>query len=132
MIEGNLSMEDTRFDAWTRRQFGLASGGLLVALLGLAGTSDQATAKHKHRKHHKPRQRCQQLGQFCLPDDNGACCGKLHCGPIPSFAVAPAVTNRGVNPKDVCCQPGGGSCRPGKNDCCAPFGCAPASKRCEL
>jgi hypothetical protein len=101
MIEGTLSMDDTRFDAWTRRQFGLVSAGLLGALLGLAGTSDQATAKHKHRKHHKPRQRCQQLGQFCLPDDTGACCGKLHCGPIPSIAVVPAVTNRGVNPQDV-------------------------------
>ena len=131
-IEGNLSMDDTRFDALTRRRFGLASGGLLATLLGLAGTGDRVAAKHKHRKHQKHKRRCQQLGQLCFPDDKDACCGKLHCGPVPSLAPVPVVPNRGVILEDVCCQRAGGKCRPDKNDCCAPLGCAPASKRCEL
>ena len=45
-------MDGSRFDGWTRRRFGLAAGGAVTALLGLAGRRD-AAAKHGNKHHHK-------------------------------------------------------------------------------
>jgi hypothetical protein len=33
-------MDEKRFDAWTRRQFGLGAGGLAASLLGVLGIED--------------------------------------------------------------------------------------------
>ena len=42
-------MDATRFDAWTRRHVGLATGGLVAALLGLAA-GDSARAKKRRKR----------------------------------------------------------------------------------
>ena len=42
-------MDSTRFDALTRRRFGLAAGGSGAVLLGLF--ADRSAADAKHRKH---------------------------------------------------------------------------------
>ena len=68
-------MDDARFDAWTRRRFGRAAGGLLTALIGL-GTAEQTAAKH----HHKPK-KCKKTetkcGKKCV---KGTCCPHTDCG----------------------------------------------------
>jgi hypothetical protein len=63
-------MDETRFDAWTRRRFGLAAGGLLAATLGLGfqGTS----AKKKHCGKHETK-----CGKKCV---KGTCCPDKPCG----------------------------------------------------
>jgi hypothetical protein len=78
-------MDDGRFDAWTRRRFGLATGGLLAAVLGLAAVDEGAAKKHKHKhKHHhkhKPKKTCQPdetlCGTACVA---GTCCPGTACG----------------------------------------------------
>ena len=44
-------MDGSRFDAWTRRRFGLAAGGAIGSLLGLqiAGSDDAEAKKRKKR-----------------------------------------------------------------------------------
>ena len=71
-------MDDARIDAWTRRRFGLAAGGLASAILRLALASDGA-ARKKHR--HKRKKRCQpgqtRCGKTCVA---GTCCPGNSCG----------------------------------------------------
>ena len=43
-------MDDSRFDAWTRRRFGLAAGGLSASLLGLVSLDDAAAKKKRKKK----------------------------------------------------------------------------------
>ena len=42
-------MDGSRFDAWTRRRFGVAAGGLAGSFLPLAGWDD-AEAKKKEKE----------------------------------------------------------------------------------
>jgi hypothetical protein len=71
-------MDDRHFDVWTRRRFGLATGGVLATLLGL-GAREGAAAKHHHH-HHKPP-RCtpteRPCGKQCV---TGTCCPGKPCG----------------------------------------------------
>ncbi len=67
-------MDDVRFDAWTRRRFGLATGGLVITLGGLARGED-ATARRKRKKCGKNKTRC---GKTCV---KGNCCPGKSCGP---------------------------------------------------
>ncbi len=61
-------MDGTRFDGWTRRRFGLAAGGMIVAS-GWPEVANQAAArKGKHCKGKKKR-----CGKKCI--DKKACCG---------------------------------------------------------
>jgi hypothetical protein len=66
-------MDGSRFDAWTRRRFGLAAGGLAGSLLALMGLDD-AEAKKKHKKHKKHKKRCRKLGQSCTQGGKRKCC----------------------------------------------------------
>jgi N-acetylglucosamine-6-sulfatase len=52
-------MDDSLFDAWTRRHFGLAAGGSLATLLGLLRL-DETDAKNKKKKRRRKRKRKQK------------------------------------------------------------------------
>jgi hypothetical protein len=52
---GGIAVDASRFDAWTRRRFGLAAGGATLSLLGLL-VPGQDTAANK---------RCKKLGKPC-------------------------------------------------------------------
>lgn len=75
-------MDDARFDAWTRRRFGLATGGALAALLGLVGgPAPDAVSAGKRRRRRVKRNAfgCVNVGKFCKRDDqccSGVCRGK--------------------------------------------------------
>lgn len=132
-------MDGSRFDAWTRRRFGLTTVGTLVAVLRLV-ERDGATAK-RHPRHKIPR--CRKLKQSCkrqhnccdrvrrLACDNvgfsrrryccydvqtvcsgasGECCRDLKCGTVP------ALSGR------RCCAEPGAACR-SANDCCDGVPC---------
>jgi hypothetical protein len=104
-------MPEAPFDAWTRRRFGLATGGGIAALLGLAAT-EIAGAKKNGKKRKK---RCRKLGTFCKPGSKRTCCGKLKCNRESS-----------VNPaKTVCCKAEGKSCSPlpTEPECCGELSC---------
>jgi hypothetical protein len=103
-------MDASRFDAWTRRNFGLAAGGALAALLGLSA----ADAKKKGKK-----KRCRKLGATCNPGGKRKCCGKLRCD------------HHGINSVDqtFCCKTVGKSCKDGL-DCCTPLECTGTPKQC--
>jgi Chaperone of endosialidase len=65
-------MDDTRFDAWTRRRVGVALGG--ASLLGLTQLRPAAAKKHK------PKIRCRKELQTCDPTDKTQqCCSGLNC-----------------------------------------------------
>ncbi|MGH2616380.1 MAG: hypothetical protein ACRDJC_14145 [Thermomicrobiales bacterium] len=71
-------MDDTRFDAWTRRRFGLTTGGLLASLLGLTALPDAATAKRKKRNRKKCKNNQKRCGtKKCVKGD---CCPGKPCG----------------------------------------------------
>jgi hypothetical protein len=99
-------MEDDRFDAWTRRRFGLAAGGFAASVLGLAGIEDAQTKK-------KRKKRCRKLGASCKSGGKRRCCGKLKCDRI----------HFDPSPKTRCCrkkdQPCGDS-----DDCCSGLCCS--------
>jgi N-acetylglucosamine-6-sulfatase len=52
-------MDDSLFDAWTRRRFGLATGGSLATLLGLLRL-DETDAKNKKARRRRKRKRKQK------------------------------------------------------------------------
>ena len=60
-------MDGNRFDAWTRRRFGLATAGALAALL----------ARH-HPHDTEAGRRCLRKGRVCA-NTSKRCCGKLTC-----------------------------------------------------
>ncbi len=115
-------MREAPFDAWTRRRFGLATGGGLAALLGALALGD--TDAKKNRK--KRKKRCRKLGNFCKPGSKRKCCGDLKCNRESS-----------VNPaKKLCCKTAGNVCSKTAQEpeccagltCCGPIGQPP---RCE-
>jgi hypothetical protein len=75
-------MASQRFDAWTRRRFGLATGGLLSALLNLDAAWDGAARKRKKRHKHKNKKRCggsqKRCQGKCIP--RAECCGDCPSG----------------------------------------------------
>ncbi|MGH2617354.1 MAG: hypothetical protein ACRDJC_19145 [Thermomicrobiales bacterium] len=68
-------MDGSRFDAWTRRRFGLAAAGLAPLLPWLAGPEVAAAKKNKKKK----KRRCTKLGRECKPGGKRKCCQKLKC-----------------------------------------------------
>jgi hypothetical protein len=109
-------MNGSHFDVWTRRRFGLATGGALAAL-GLA-SFDAAEGRRKKRK-----KRCRKLHQTCdLDGKTKRCCKDLAC--IDE-----------TNDPDVgaCCRPAQMSCEE-ESQCCLSFECQQAiellGKRC--
>lgn len=85
-------MDGSRFDAWTRRKFGLVVGGGLAAALG--ATADVAGKK----------KRCKKFDTRCNPDSKRKCCTGLACQESASGG------NR-------CCKKLGTKCTDG-SECC--------------
>lgn len=98
-------MDDIRFDAWTRRRFGIAAGGAVAALIALV-SPDQGAARKKGKKKKK---RCLDIGVSCTTGGR-PCCGALRCD-----------SAGGGGPNTFCCKTAG-SCRFGF-DCCFGWAC---------
>ncbi len=62
-------MDGSRFDAWTRRGFGVAAGGLAGSLLALSAIPDAEAGRGKKKK------RCKKLGDVCNDGKKKCCCG---------------------------------------------------------
>lgn len=77
-------MEADRFDAWTRRRFGVSVAG---ALTGLLGTAFPVSIRARKKKRRKDRKRpCEKLGTHCNPkNDKQLCCGGLYCQKVPEL-----------------------------------------------
>lgn len=97
-------MDGSRFDAWTRRRFGLAAGRLTGSLVGVGVLRDNAEAKKKGKK-----DSCRTLNQSCKLTGKRACCkkGGLSCQ-LPVVGVGGR----------ACCLPGNKPCQR-DNDCCS-------------
>jgi hypothetical protein len=69
-------MDSSRFDAWTRRRFGLAVGGFAAALLGLTpGTDTDAKKKRKRKKPQLNAFGCLDIGKACGGNGSKCCSG---------------------------------------------------------
>ena len=67
-------MDGSQFDAWTRRGFGAAAGGLAGSLLALSAVPG-AEAKKKDKKGKKKKKRCGKLDDVCNDNKKKCCCG---------------------------------------------------------
>lgn len=102
-------MEESRFDGWTRRRFGLSAGGLAASLAGMVVPAD-AAARRKNKKRDKIR--CRQALERC--DPNGAaerCCSGLNCDLF------------GIQPGLRCCLGLQTRCDAASNRCCRSLDC---------
>jgi hypothetical protein len=102
-------MDDSRFDTWTRRRFGLATTGAVAAALGLFAVDD-AEAKRKKRKR-KKRKRCIELTKPCHVGGR-KCCHNHECKTF----------NAGASGTFFCCSGAGNPCSSGE-PCCPGLGC---------
>ncbi|MFN8679116.1 MAG: hypothetical protein U0Z70_22230 [Thermomicrobiales bacterium] len=122
-------MDDTQFDTWTRRRFGLAAGGAAATMLGLLGAvglnEEDAEAARRNRRNknrknkgrkNRRRDRCRKLGQTC--DDSRRrqqCCNATQlCAQVPNlgsgnFCCRQLAQNCSID--DDCC--GRNRCRSG-------------------
>jgi hypothetical protein len=91
-------MEGSRFDAWTRRSFGLAAGGLAGSLMAHATVLDVAAKKKKKKK-----KKCREFAESCTEKET-CCCG-LACRPAGMSG-------------DACCRIGGSECS-SATQCCS-------------
>jgi hypothetical protein len=91
-------MEESRFDTWTRRRFGLATGGAAVALMGLAGRNGALAKKKKKKKCKGGKKKC---GKKCILKTQ--CCVDTDCPTgadcVSGTCVCPSGT---TNCGDVC------------------------------
>ncbi|MGH2615610.1 MAG: hypothetical protein ACRDJC_10255 [Thermomicrobiales bacterium] len=95
-------MDGSRFDAWTRRRFGMAAGGATFAFF--AGTHADSVAKKKKKK----KKRCKKLGQPCQPGGKRKCCRGNACQ-----------SDEGIPGTFSCCKPNGTPCSD-VSECCVP------------
>jgi hypothetical protein len=90
-------MDASKFDAWTRRRFGLLVGGV-ASFAGLSAL-DTADARKKRKK----KKKCKKSLQPC--GGKKKCCKKLRCA--DTFGA-----------QSVCCTPLQGACE-NESTCCA-------------
>lgn len=104
-------MDGERFDAWTRRRFGLAAGGAVASLLGLIGLEDAEAKKKKKKK--KKKKDCRKLGQTCdQTQKNKKCCKQDQlCAQV-----------QGLGSGTFCCKQRGAGCSE-NSDCCGNDKC---------
>jgi hypothetical protein len=107
-------MRNSRFDLWTRRRFGLATGGLAASLLAVAASGD-AEARKKRRK------RCKKAGKTC--GGKRKCCRRFRCAPAGETETSLV--------KRCCKDAMGASCR-SSADCCRPMGCNLMTGLCDV
>jgi hypothetical protein len=122
-IAGGKVLDGTRFDAWTRRRFGMATGGALAGLLGLSQLDSEAAKrhgnhnnnhknKHKHKNKNK-KKKCRKLGQSCDTSvKKKKCCNSSQlCSTI-----------KGQGSQTFCCKQITQSCQ-NTVDCCGDNTC---------
>jgi hypothetical protein len=104
-------VDDILFDAWTRRRFGLAAGGIAAAFASLAHP-DPAPAKRKRCK--KREKRC---GGKCV---KGTWCPGKRCGGDDFCRCG-----RTIGGRTICFQPIAALCKQcnGDVDCNSPLRC---------
>jgi hypothetical protein len=105
-------MDGNRFDAWTRRRVGRATGGALASLLGLLGR-DEAGAKRNHRNNKNKKPKCRKLGQSCdqTQKKKRCCSAKQLCAQVAHLGSG-----------TFCCRQRGDSCSV-NDDCCGTDKC---------
>lgn len=104
-------MDGSRFDAWTRRRFGLTAGGLIGSVLSLIGREGN-DAEAKTRK-----KRCRKLGENCQSGGKPKCCKKHGLTCQPTLGGAHRCCRRGresCTSDSQCCS---GSCMDGLCHC---------------
>ena len=97
-------MDGSQFDAWTRRGFGAAAGGLAGSLLTLSALPGAEAAKKKG-KGKKKKKRCGKLNDVCNSGKKKCCCG---------YECQQALNNNGGN---HCCRAAGFPASSAQ-DCC--------------
>lgn len=107
-------MDGTRFDAWTRRRFGLVTGGAIASILGLAGPGDvdAGNKKRRRRRRKKNKKTCRKIGQTCnINKKKQRCCKSgQDCAQVQGLDG------------DRCCKEANSNCK--KNtDCCGTRTC---------
>jgi hypothetical protein len=95
-------MDATRFDAWTRRTFGLATASALAAALGLTGDNTAEARRRKKRK-------CRNLTESC--GGKKKCCKSYHCATV------------GISVKTFCCRSTQQVCTGIDGECCGDRVC---------
>lgn len=102
-------MEGSRFDSWTRRKFGLATGGAAAAgLLGLLGATETEAKNNNNNNKNKKKKKCRKLGQTCDENKkNQSCCNVNQlCANVSSLGSG-----------TFCCKQNGQGCSV-SSDCC--------------
>jgi hypothetical protein len=99
-------MDAARFDAWTRRRFGIASGGALAAVVSLI-SSDAARAGNGKNKPKKNKFGCVDVGDKCRGKDS-LCCSGICKGKKPK---------RGKPDKSRCVGHHASTCQKGQDSC---------------
>ena len=109
-------MDGTRFDAWTRRRFGLATGGALASLLGLSMLDEAEAKKNNNNKNNNKnkKKKCRKLGQSCdITNKNKKCCNaKQLCAQVKNLGSG-----------TFCCKQRGDNCSV-NDDCCGTDKCS--------
>jgi gas vesicle protein len=95
-------MDASRFDAWTRRRFGLVAGGSIASLAGLSLLADADAKKKKKKK------KCRKSLQPC-GGKKKKCCKNLTCSDT-------------LTADSVCCKPTAGTCTD-QSECCGDTIC---------
>jgi hypothetical protein len=102
---------------WTRRKFGLATGGAVAAgLLGLLGLDEADAARGRRRR----RKRCRNLGEPCNSSiRRQSCCNSNQlCANVPLLGSG-----------NFCCVQNGDFCD-SSDDCCGSDFCDFSTGRC--
>lgn len=99
-------MDSFQFDAWTRRNVGLATGGLAAFVISSIAPGGLSAKKKRNQK-----KRCKKVRQACKSGKNKRrCCNGLRCGEVIDLAGR------------HCCRPLQATCVAGE-ECCAGLGC---------
>ena len=119
-------LDDTQFDTWTRRRFGLAVGGAAATALGILGglglSEEDAEARRRNkpnrnrkndRRKNRRRDRCRKLGQSCNENRRRQqCCSSTQlCAQVPNLGSG-----------DFCCRQLSQNCSR-DDDCCGRNRC---------
>lgn len=124
-------MDGSRFDAWTRRRFGLAAGGLAASLFGLLSLDGGNARKRKRKRKNKRRKKgppfcagknhCETVGTCHRPTSEVQCfCFVTADGGEPFCSIGMLLTNDCATcaAGQTCVDASGGRCG------AFPFGCA--------
>jgi hypothetical protein len=104
-------MDSVRFDAWTRRRVGLATGGWAVSIISAIAPSSLIA-----RKKHKKKKRCKKVTRSCKTGKHKRrCCHGLRCAKVEGAAGR------------LCCRPLQAACG-ASSECCSDFFCGVVSE----